>query len=100
MSLRDAMRKAAGLLIEMPPESSDDAQNAADDFVEPQLEAEIKEKPDIDKLLAEAGIKRTVPSGSTLSPAATKPATAPQTKSVAQVARDLPGPTLEEIKTQ
>jgi hypothetical protein len=97
MSLRNVMRKAAGLLIEMPPEPSESAPEEFAGKPEAGESTPSREKPDIDKLLAEAGIKRTAPAGST--PAAA-PHKTPQAKTVEQVVRDAPGPNLDEIKTQ
>jgi hypothetical protein len=93
MSLRNVMRKAAGLLIEMPSEQTETTPN---EFAETP-------EPDIDKLLAEAGIKRTVPAGTTpakSTPATTAPGKTSQAKTVEQIARDVPGPDLEEIKNK
>src|SRR5579872_50824 len=79
MSLRDALRKAAGLLVELPP---DEAQGQ-----EPPRDPAPAEAPaggSTDALWAE------------LEKATQKPP-APALKTVAQIVRDEPGPNLDQI---
>lgn len=83
MSLQDALRRAAGLLVELPPESS-------------------REKGDelLDDVLAQAATRSgPVASGSDAgASASTHGAAATATKTVAQIVQDADGPSLDQIK--
>ena len=81
MSLRDAMRKAAGLLVELPPEegSTQEAQDAA-------AEAELNSLyANLEKHDAPPGDVPAVPVN--------------DTKTVEQIVRESEGPNLDEIKS-
>jgi hypothetical protein len=120
MGLQDALRKAAGLLIELPPETSEDDAGA-------QLSADATspEQVDVDALLAEQGLGSRARGGAAsgsapavagssnigrtptstrdsapthrgaAKPGETKPG---ETKTVEQIVRDADGPNLEDIK--
>jgi hypothetical protein len=127
MGLQDALRKAAGLLIELPPAKPDIEEDAT-----LSTHATSPERVDVDALLAEQGLgprarpgaplegtpPGNTPSGNTASGQSGAPmntrsaasgAPAPrsgkhgepkagETKTVAQVVRDSAGPNLEDIK--
>jgi hypothetical protein len=116
MGLQDALRKAAGLLIEMPPENS-----GGDEGSQLSTDATSAERVDVDALLAEQGLGPRARGGSTPGgnvpaqgsspnrsgpppstrnatsgpPGAAKPG---ETKTVEQIVRDADGPNLEDIK--
>ena len=100
MGLQDALRKAAGLLIEQqnerhnapPSQAQMDALLATAEATSKDLEAalNVPQRPSIDELLAQRGLKPRAASDST----GAKPAP----KTVAQVVRDTAGPNLDEIK--
>jgi hypothetical protein len=71
MALRDTLRKAAGLLVELPPEQTGPAQATT--------------AAEVDRLLAELGSNEP---GTTVGP----------TKTVDQIVRETEGPNLDEIK--
>lgn len=87
MGLQDALRKAAGLLVEMPAPEPDDASTATDE-VFPLENGPV----DVDALLAEKGLGPRAKGSS----AGTMPAAPPRT--VEQIVRDTDGPNLDEIK--
>jgi hypothetical protein len=91
MSLGDAFRKAASLLIETsPPEPATETDPLADAPNDPLARVE-RQSLDVDKLLQEQGIGTKKPAASTGSNAQ------PQTKTVEQVVQDSPGPNLKDI---
>lgn len=112
MGLQDALRKAAGLLFEMPPQTAEgdkDGQLSAD--------ATSPERVDVDALLAEQGLgqraRPVAPPGSTSpgqggAPASTRNASpgsppagsgkAGDTKTAEQIVREADGPNLQDIK--
>lgn len=91
MGLQDALRKAAGLLVELPPEEPDAAVDTATEDVFP-LE---KEPVDVDALLAKKGLgsKGRAAEGGTPARGAT-----PASRTVEQIVRETEGPNLDEIK--
>ena len=92
MSLKDAMRKAAGLLVELPPESGAASGEASEDSA----------VSDIDELLAK--VDRTAEAVSRIETGPVPPPPPPikgqkaETKTVEQIVRDAAGPNLDEIK--
>src|SRR5690242_18428086 len=86
MSLRNTLRKAAGLLVELPPE-------------EPEQKADAL--PDIP---TESGVLGTVSSTDKLwdelEKASQKPSMPPAAKTVEQIVREGEGPNLDQIKVQ
>ena len=80
MSLRQALRKAAGLLVELPPEEP-----------EPQ-------HPSPDSGYSSASSAATDKLWADLEKASQKPAVTPSTKTVDQIVRDVQGPNLDQIK--
>ena len=111
MSLRNVMRKAAGLLVEMPPEggdtSKDEVGTSSTEPIDAAGEADTRTAPDIDELLAavrgpkaQQSDKAQLSSASaspSLSASAT-PASGASTQTATQVAQSGPGPNLEQIK--
>ncbi|HEX8236465.1 MAG TPA: hypothetical protein VF600_10950 [Abditibacteriaceae bacterium] len=116
MGLQDALRKAAGLLIELPPENS-----GGDNEAHLSPDATSPERVDVDALLAEQGLgpraRGDAPSGSNTPtpggspnksgpPPSTRntaqgtpqPGKTGETKTVEQIVRDAAGPNLEDIK--
>jgi len=75
MSLRDALRKAASLLVELPAEQAGSSQKEA-------------KNPELEQLMAEISAETPKP------PDSAPPAPA---KTVEQIVREAPGPNLEEI---
>ena len=85
MALRDTLRKAAGLLVELPPEAGEersDGGRAPGAHPQPTTAAEV------DQLLAELDPTSSQPSGGP----------ARLTKTVDQIVRETEGPNLDEIK--
>ncbi len=104
MGLQDALRKAAGLLIEQqverhnapPSDAKMDALLATAEATSRDLEAvlDTPPRPTVDELLAQNGLKpRTHPG-----PAAPATVASPAPKTVEQIVRDAHGPNLDEIK--
>ncbi len=102
MGLQDALRKAAGLLIEQqverhnapPSEAKMDALLATAEATSHDLEAALNtplRRPSVDELLAQNGVSPRT------RPAAATPA-APTSRTVEQIVRDADGPSLDEIK--
>lgn len=90
MGLQDALRKAAGLLVEMPaPEPNTDDLGAADE-VFPLENGPV----DVDALLAEKGLGPSARGGAS----SRGPAPAATARTVEQIVRDTEGPNLDEIK--
>lgn len=99
MSLQNIMRKAAGLLVEMPPEES----SVKDDSSATTSGGKFspRDEPDIDELLsAVRGPKATSPAGSSSAQVGggAAPTTAP-TATAAQLAQGGKGPNLDQIKS-
>ncbi len=115
MSLQDALRKAAGLLVELPPEEP--TVNSSGETLEEFLEKSkddplvsrdtaagrnaVSRNVDVNELLAEQGIgpgakKPAASTGAGARPASAAPQAAPKT--VEQIVRDADGPNLDEIK--
>ena len=102
MSLRNVMRKAAGLLVEMPAENVDSPKSeehltSASSMEDAVDKVDTRPAPDIDELLAavrgpKAEKEEKVPASSTTPP---KPLTATAT----QVAQSGAGPNLDQIKS-
>lgn len=103
MGLQDALRKAAGLLIEQqnehhnapPSDEKMDALLATAEATSKDLEAALNTplRPSVDELLAQQGLAPRTRASAT--PAnSTKPAP----KTVEQIVRDTQGPNLDEIK--
>jgi hypothetical protein len=105
MALRDVLRKAAGLIVELPPEETGSLELPE---VPKGTEGE-GDPPPLDELLAvldehkdnpqTAGAK--APPGAVASgqrPSNQAPGSRPATKTVEQIVRDTKGPNLEEIK--
>lgn len=105
MSLHAALRKAAGLIVQLPPESMDDSVDE-DSFStsEDTTSAVVAERPDIDQLLSEQGLGHNRDASSTGDASATGDAspstTTPEAKTVEQIVRDAAGPNLDEIAGQ
>jgi hypothetical protein len=97
MSLRDAMRKAAGLLIEIEPEASTPARSLdAVSWSENSKAVDSGAAPSIDELLAVLDDEKGKPK--VTAPPASTPATNAPAKTVEQVVRDAPGPNLDQIR--
>lgn len=90
MSLSNMMRKAAGLLVEMPPESAETFDHRA---AAPLGEGDL---PDLD-LPAEARLSSSLASSLSASPASSRTG-AMQPKSIEQIVREAKGPNLDEVK--
>ncbi len=88
------LRKAASLIVEIPPEEATTAASNDDNFSlgdDPLARVE-RQAVDVDKLLQEQGLgikKNAVSSAGSA---------APTTKTVAQIAQDAPGPNLQDVK--
>jgi hypothetical protein len=101
MSLRNVMRKAAGLLVEMPPESSDTSKDddaassaKATDAVD---NVESRSTPDVDALLA--AVRAPKEEKDSNAPSSLESPTAkPTTATATQLAQSGGGPNLDQIK--
>ena len=96
MGLQDALRKAASLLVELPPETSEPAVQDATGENVPVRDG--REEIDINALLAQQGIGPEARDDKTMrrkSPSGPAPGGA---KTVEQIVRDADGPNLDEIK--
>lgn len=124
MSLQDALRKAAGLLVELPPEepSVNSSGETLEEFLEKSKDDPLASRSagsrdttasrdagsrnvDVNELLAEQGIgpgakKPAGSAGAGVKPASGGPqlATPAASKTVEQIVRDADGPNLDEIK--
>lgn len=96
----DFFRKAASLLVELPPEEPkiDSASNAVSADDDPLARVE-KQALDVDKLLEEQGLGTHKNSTSSTGNAAATNA-APVTKTVAQIAQESDGPNLQDVKVE
>src|SRR5262245_4880311 len=83
MSLHDALRKAAGLLVELPPEESG-----------PSIQEDVSPE-ELDRRLREVNQKLQ---GLNADPSVPPPQPPAQTKTVEQIVRDTDGPNLDQIK--
>lgn len=100
MSLRNVMRKAAGLLVEMPPENVDSPKNEEDLTSASSMEdavdkADTRPAPDIDELLAAVRGPKSEKEDKVPASTPLKPLTATAT----QVAQSGTGPNLDQIKS-
>lgn len=86
MSIKDTLRKAAGLLVELPPEEEAPTEPAA---------RAAADGADLDQRLAELNKEMDRLSGGTTSAGAPVPVA---TKTVEQIVKDSPGPNLDEVK--
>jgi hypothetical protein len=97
MGLQDALRRAAGLLVELPTEGTT-AEGSAPESAAPSSSAndevfpEEKKPLDVDALLAEKGLGPKAAPGQKAGAAPKAPRT------VEQIVRDSEGPNLDEIK--
>lgn len=92
MGLQDALRKAAGLLIEIPPEASGErTTQLLDDTSSPTKTGDLS----VDELLAATDPSRTRQSTLGANTLSAKPGVP---KTVEQIVRDADGPNLDEIK--
>lgn len=91
MSLRQTLRKAAGLLVELPP---DPEEPAADSEVRADSAPQSARNPELEKLLAEINSEPPPPSAATVTAAPTSP---PPAKTVEQIVQESPGPNLQDI---
>lgn len=92
MSLKDAMRRAAELLVDLPDDPQATPANSAANA------ATTRGEPDIDELLSVLDGAKTGKSAGAPVSRVPGSAAASAPKTVAQVVRDAPGPNLDEIK--
>ena len=97
MSLRNVMRKAAGLLVEMPVEDQAPVDQSATGQSPNTSDYSTRPAPDIDELLAAVREPKGEKSG--MSGAAKVAATQKTTQTATQVAQSGAGPNLEDIKS-
>ena len=96
MSLQNIMRKAAGLLVEIPPEEASAAPGNLGGASPPGGKFAVRDEPDIDELLsAVRGPKAASGGGSSVVGAAAHASTA----TAAQLAQGGSGPNLDQIKS-
>lgn len=94
MSLQDIMRKAAGMLVEIPPEEESGAPKNPGDASSGDKSA-ARPEPDIDELLAVVRGPKTPLPGSASSP----PKGGTSTATATQLAQSGAGPNLDQIKS-
>ncbi len=90
MSLKDTLRKAAGLLVELPPE------DPVSDT--PSAGTGVQDGADLDKRLADLNKEMDRLSGKPPGAPPAPSAAAPQARTVEQIVRDSPGPNLDQVK--
>ena len=96
-SSMDFFRKAASLLVELPPE--DEAEKPAPSSTDDPLSRVEKQALDVDKLLQEQGLGTHKTATQTATSSTRSDATS-TTKTVAQIAQDAAGPNLQDVKVE